>query len=421
MKKGFYLIAALCTLLGLSSCDKNSTGDGPGSVSPQAQAALAAKYPDAANVRWHFKNGYYVADFQMPVRRSAQTVEEYAAWFDNAGKWYMTETDITFDALPEPVKSSFGESEYASWQRDDVDKLEREGVETVYVIEVEGRPEGIETEVDLYYSPEGILIKKVVDADTDYDYGDYIPSQLPGSIDNFLTDNYPDALLLDIESEDGMTEVEILDGQICRELLFDASGSWICTKTEVLLSSLPETVKQALAGSQYASYRIDDIDHYKSADKEFYRFDLESAAGDVKIDITPAGDISVAVYEPSEPGNGALLNDAVKAMIAAKYPNAVIREFDYDDGLLEVEIYHENKEKDVYFNGSNQWVKTEWDVRQSELPAAVTAAIAASQYSSYLIDDIEYVERPSGNLYRIELERGNSEVTLNIDAQGNIK
>ena len=26
-----------------------------------------------------------------------------------------------------------------------------------------------------------------------------------------------------------------------------------------------------------AAYRIDDIDHYETPDKEFYRFDLESA------------------------------------------------------------------------------------------------------------------------------------------------
>ena len=54
-------------------------------------------------------------------------------------------------------------------------------------------------------------------------------------------------------------------------------------------------------------------------------------------------------------------------------------EYDYDKGLLEVEIWHENREKDVYFNGRNEWVYTEWDIRRSELPQAVTAAIAASE------------------------------------------
>ena len=37
----------------------------------------------------------------------------------------MTETDIPYNALPQAVKMSFENSEYASWKRDDIDKLER--------------------------------------------------------------------------------------------------------------------------------------------------------------------------------------------------------------------------------------------------------------------------------------------------------
>ncbi len=92
----------------------------------------------------------------------------------------MTETDILFTMLPEAVRTAFGATEYASapWTVDDVDKLEREGVETVYVIEAEKHENGLETEVDLYYSPDGVLVKKIVDAGGDYDYGDYIPPSL---------------------------------------------------------------------------------------------------------------------------------------------------------------------------------------------------------------------------------------------------
>ena len=41
--------------------------------------------------------------------------------------------------LPEAVRTAFAATEYAAapWSVDDVDMLEREGVETVYVIEVE--------------------------------------------------------------------------------------------------------------------------------------------------------------------------------------------------------------------------------------------------------------------------------------------
>ena len=95
-------------------------------------------------------------------------------------------------------------------------------------------------------------------------------------------------------------------------------------------------------------------------------------------------------------------------------------EYDYDKGLLEDEIWHENREKDVYFNGRNEWVYTEWDIRRSELPQAVTAAIAASEWATFSIDDIEYVQTPTAEYYLVELERGNREIELRIAAEGTI-
>lgn len=50
----------------------------------------------------------------------------------------MTETDIAYDALPAPVKQAFEAlTQYEGWKRDDVDMLERKGMEKVYVIEIE--------------------------------------------------------------------------------------------------------------------------------------------------------------------------------------------------------------------------------------------------------------------------------------------
>ena len=42
----------------------------------------------------------------------------------------MTETDVPFSALPQVIKDAFAASAYASWKIDDVDKLERKGIET---------------------------------------------------------------------------------------------------------------------------------------------------------------------------------------------------------------------------------------------------------------------------------------------------
>ena len=43
--------------------------------------------------------------------------------------------------------------------------------------------------------------------------------------------------------------------------------------------------------------------------------------------------------------------------------------------MMDVVIFHDARVKDVYFNGAQECVKTQWEVRVSELPAAVSDAI----------------------------------------------
>lgn len=412
-------------VLTLAACEnEEAPAGGTNDVSRLAQIALETKYPGASNVRWLTKGDYVVAVFSMPATRAVSDTEnDLAAWFDNGGVWYMTETDIPFTSLPQTVQEAFNAGEYAAapWKVDDVDKLERDGVEMIYVIEVEKKENGQETEVDLYYTPDGVLVKKVIDSGNDYDYSDYIPSKPAASIEQYIQVNYPGARITDIDREHGMTEVEILDGRICRELLFAGNGEWQYTKTEVYSNEVPEAVKSALAQSEYAAYRIDDIDHYKTAEGEFYRYDLESRYGDVKVDITPEGTLTLvqAGGNPGQ-GNGQMVNVEISSFVHQKYPGARIVEYDYDDGLLEVEIFHEYLEKEVYFNGRNQWVYTEWDIRPNALPQAVKDAIAASQWATFEIDDMEYVQTPQQEYYLIELENGNREVELRVKADGTI-
>ena len=128
-------------VLTLAACEnEEAPAGGTNDVSRLAQIALETKYPGASNVRWLTKGDYVVAVFSMPATRAVSDTEnDLAAWFDNGGVWYMTETDIPFTSLPDAVRQAFNGSEYANapWGMDDVDKLERDGVETIYVIEVE--------------------------------------------------------------------------------------------------------------------------------------------------------------------------------------------------------------------------------------------------------------------------------------------
>lgn len=279
MIKNVFILAALSLCL-FQSCDNDDNEPVPGYVNAVTKAAFDEKYPSAKDVEWETRNDYIIVDFK-------QDKIEKEAWFDNNGDWYMTETDIPFAQLPEAVKTAFQQSEYAAWKVDDVDMIERKDAETVYVLEVE---QG-NNDVDLYYSPDGILVKTVVDTDADDGYEGFIPSQPSSSVDAYLKEHYPAARIVDIDRENGMTEVEILDGMVYRELLFDNGGAWVQIKTELRTSALPEVVAATIRASQYASYRIDDVDFIQTPAGEWYLVELESGNREVKLRIDAAGTI----------------------------------------------------------------------------------------------------------------------------------
>lgn len=283
MKLKFYtLLLALSAAWSLYSCDNND--DESITVPVELQNAFSSKYPNAANVKWESKSGYYIADFYDGY--------EASAWFTQDGKWKMTETDIPYDALPQAVKTSFEASEYKSWKIDDVDKLEREGFETVYVIEVENQNQ----EMDLYYSVNGELIKSVVDTDNDKD--EYLPVQLTDVMKNLINERYPNAKIMEVDVENdrndwdyGYTEVDIIHNGISKDVLFDQSGNWYSTSWEVRKNELPDTVNNTI-DNQYGEYRFDDAKYIEKADDTvYYRIELERGENELIVNIDINGNV----------------------------------------------------------------------------------------------------------------------------------
>lgn len=167
----FLMFALMGGAVVLQSCDDDND-DNSLSVPAEIQGVFTQKYPHATVVEWKTKAGFYVVDFR-------DNAYDASAWFTPEGVWKMTEIDLPYQALPEAVKTAFQAGEYASWQIDDVDMLEREGLETIYVIEVESGNQ----EYDLYYSADGILIKTVADVDEDDNYNP--PVQLSEAVKAF--------------------------------------------------------------------------------------------------------------------------------------------------------------------------------------------------------------------------------------------
>lgn len=257
-------------------------------VSEAAVRSFDEMYPGAKDIEWEIKGKYAVADFRYTSRG-----EDKTAWFLNEdGSWGMTETDITYDQLPQAVRTSFESGEYASWRIDDIDMLERAGVEDIYVIEVEGRSETGETEADLYYSADGTLVKEVIGAEDGYDYEDFIPDRPESGMEEFIEAKYPGARIIDIDNEGGYTEISIIHENIEKDIYFNGAEEWVRSEWDIRYSELPEAVRTAIQNN-YPGYEIDDITFVESPQGSWYKVELEERSGDrdITVRISGSGDI----------------------------------------------------------------------------------------------------------------------------------
>ena len=254
-----------------TSCDDDNDNYTPGE---EIVNVLYEKYPNAQRVYWELQRDHYVADFR-------DNNIEKEAWCNTIGEWVMTESDIPFEDLPQAIQTAFGESEYKDWRVDDVDMLERVEMETMYVIEVEKGKQ----EFDLFYAEDGILIKAIEDLDNNYQ-----PNTVPEVLKNFINNKYPQATIVDIEIEKGITEIDILHENKAKELHFNSANEWLYTTWEVKereIQEIADNVKAANPG-----FHVDDIDYKESADNsKVYIFELEQGDHEKYVTVDMEGNI----------------------------------------------------------------------------------------------------------------------------------
>lgn len=284
--KNLFIMTLCVSVMALAGCNK-ATADNDIN---KAKAELAARYPDATNVKWSSKNGYTIAKFNRLATRSANLEYDYSVWFNGTGTWCMTESEVTYNALPEAVKTAFEASEYAAWKIDDIDKLERAGMETFYVIEVETKSGNIEKEADIYFSETGAVIKVVLDVEDDYDYEDYLPADVQAVLKSFISQKYPGAVIMDTEYDDGEIEVEIVHEWRGKDVYFSKDNVWLRTEWDVRKSELPAAVMNQLNVS-YPSWKIDDAEYVETPSGAWFAIELEKGEAEVDVKIAEDGTV----------------------------------------------------------------------------------------------------------------------------------
>ncbi len=408
------------------SCNEEPNGNGNFTVPQSVMSNFTEMYPNAKNVKWEQKGKYTVAHFTLQQTRAAEN--SYTAWFLNEnGSWGMTETEMLFAGLPEAVKMAFNASEYAQapWVVDDeVEQLTRMGDnETIFVIEVEKKVGGIETEMDLYYTMSGVLAKTVIDAEADDDFEDMIPVELPEGVTSWLSVKFPNARIIESDFDHNYYEVELVADGKEMECLFKANGNWILTRTELSVADVPAVVMDALKLTEtFVKYHeIEDIEKYETASVgNFYEFELENEFRDVVVCMDESG-LEIAKPEIPELKEGLSVSETIGLFLDKKYPNAVIKEKEQKNGYLCIEVEQDGVEKEIRFNGKDEWVDSEWDIDIKDVPVTIMNVLNTAYPNAAIDPEVEFYESAEKSYYEFEIVVNYQEQEVRILTQGVIE
>lgn len=242
---------------------------------------------------------------------------------------------------------------------------------------------------------------------------------VPTEAQNAFTAKYPLAARVDWDYKGNYYVADFYENGIEASAWFDANGMWYMTEFEIPFTALPEQVKTAFQSSEYASWKIDDIDMLTRKEMDVvYILEIENGNQEVNLHYSSEGILIKTTADGDENHVPQMTPSLIEAFIQEKYPDARILEIENEKGMWEVDILDNHIQKSVYFDLQHQWVYTSWDVRTAELPELVLTALT-NAYAGYYIDDAEYVEHADGAFYLIELEKGNHELKVKLDAAGN--
>ncbi|MBQ7572430.1 MAG: PepSY-like domain-containing protein, partial [Bacteroidaceae bacterium] len=110
--------------------------------------------------------------------------------------------------------------------------------------------------------------------------------------------------------------------------------------------------------------------------------------------------------------------EVVMAKFQQMYPNVTATWEKETNGQIKGEFYLDYHEMEVWFKKDGTWVMTVKDLNINELPQAVLDYVSAN-YKGLQIDDADWVETPTGNYYRVELDREDkNDIILNFTPAG---
>lgn len=232
---------------------------------------------------------------------------------------------------------------------------------------------------------------------------------------------YPDASQVEWETKQGFKVADFQLNKKETEAWFDLSAQWIMTETDLRYADLPEAIQTAFKAGEYGSWHVDDVDRIERLDSEVvYLLEVESGKQEYDLYFAPDGTLLKVAQEEGNTGHQPLsISQKVMDKIRELYPGTTtFLEFEREGGYLEVEIRDGKRVKEVYFDNTETWAFSQWEIHRSEVPEVVMNALNASEYGKYKMDDVHMFHTIDGLFYLFEMEKGKKEYYCMFSADG---
>lgn len=223
---------------------------------------------------------------------------------------------------------------------------------------------------------------------------------------------YPEASRVEWEDKQGYKVADFRYQNKETEAWFDQSAKWMMTETDLLYTDLPAAIRTAFEASQYATWRVDDVDKLERVDTEtIYVIEVESGKQEYDLYYAEDGTLIKTVQDGNNKEHQPLtISQAIMDKIRELYPGTTaFLEFDREGNYTEIEFKDGNTYKEALFDSNSAWVCTMWDIRRTDVPTVVMNALNASEYGSYKMDDVEIFHSPAGLFYLFEMEKGDKD------------
>lgn len=245
---------------------------------------------------------------------------------------------------------------------------------------------------------------------------------VPGVVENAFNAKYPGASAVEWDKHGDYSEVDFVYQNVETEAWYYKDGTWLLTTSDVLYTSLPETVTTALASGLYSSWTPDNTAEIFEQANTDIRYIVEvSKAGntDRELYFQADGEMHkevIADYDRSE------LPAWMKSFVRKTYPRAYdLQGEEMADQRFTLYIFLDSRMGTIYFFRDQTWDYTTYPIPEADVPAVVLEVLNGEAYEGYQIRSVEYRESAAYNYYYFDLYKaGSLDIKVKIKPNGEL-